>query len=189
MPCFRGIFLFVLLSLPTVSLAARGAAPKVNPDPGPNLSRRIPDNPFKCDRQIRYGGRTMPCDSSLHRDGEALRPIMENTPSALERLDQYQANRRKLNFAAYTGTAGLVIALAAQVIGGALIAQDPVDGDRSLRRGRKLIRYGGLAITAGSIAFGISSLRSNEQYLQGAVNQYNEAHPEKQLELLFKTEF
>ncbi|MBC7386442.1 MAG: hypothetical protein H7301_09830, partial [Cryobacterium sp.] len=89
----------------------------IAPLPAPNTqARKIPENPFRCDRIIRYQGKSLPCDSALRRDGEGLRTILEANPDALEELERYQSGRQSVQFAAYTGTAGLVLVLASGIL-------------------------------------------------------------------------
>lgn len=152
----------------------------------PASARQIPENPFRCDRLVQYRGRTLPCDSALRRDGESLRSIMETTPSALEELDAYQSGRNSLKFAAYTGTAGLVLALTSGLITNLFIDESRPD-DRT--RVSKILQLSGLGLTVGGIVFGYSYLRSNEDHLQQAIIKYNAAHPDRPVEILFKSEF
>lgn len=149
-------------------------------------SKKIPDNPFRCDRLIKYRGKTLPCDSALRRDGESLRSIFERSPEALEELDQYQAGRNSIRYSAYVGTTGLLLALTS-----GLITNLFIDSSRSTAREdtAEVLRVSGLGITLGSVVFGLSALRSNEQHLQTAIIKYNASQPDKPIEILFKSEF
>jgi hypothetical protein len=135
---------------------------------------------------IRYQGRTLPCDSALRRDGESLRSILEAHPDALAELDLYQKGRRNVRHTAITGTAGLVFALLGETIANLLI-------DESRPTARKdvgsVLRYGGAGITLGSVAFGISYLKANEDHLNRAIMKYNAAEPKRPIQILFKAEF
>lgn len=149
-------------------------------------ARKIPETPFRCDRLVQYRGRTLPCDSALRRDGESLRSIMESTPAAIDELDAYQSGRNSLKAAAYTGTAGLVLALTSGLITNLFIDESRPD-DRT--QVSKILQLSGLGLTVGGIVFGYSYLRSNEDHLQQAIIKYNAAHPDRPVEILFKTEF
>lgn len=164
--------------------AAFAAPPPVAPVSA--VARKIPDNPFRCDRLVKYRGRTLPCDSALRRDGESLRSILESTPEALEELDAYQSGRNTMRFAAYTGTAGIALALTSS-----LIANLFIDESKSADRTKlaQIIRMSGAGMTIGGVIVGYSHLRSNEDHLQQAIIKYNAAHPDRPVEILFKTEF
>lgn len=153
----------------------------------PNVpSKKIPENPFRCDRLIKYRGRTLPCDSALRRDGESLRSIMESTPEAIDELDAYQSGRNSIRFAAYTGTAGLVMALTSSMLADVFVSKDRPDSREDTA---KILRLSGIGITLGSVVWGYSHLRSNEDHLKLAIIKYNATHPDRPIEVLFKTEF
>jgi len=149
-------------------------------------SKKIPDNPFRCDRLIKYRGRVLPCDSALRRDGDSLRSILENTPDALDELDRYQSGRNSIRYAAYVGTTGLLIALTSGLIANAFIDESRTTARRDTA---KVLQVSGLSLTLGSVVFGLSSLRNNEQHLQTAIIKYNASSPDKPIEILFKSEF
>jgi hypothetical protein len=149
-------------------------------------SRKIPNNPFRCDRLIQYKGKTLPCDSALRRDGESLRAIMEHNPDALEELDQYQAGRNSVKYSGYVGTAGVIIALT-----GSWVANLFIDNSRQTARHdvAQVLRVAGFTITVGSVVFGLSALRSNESHLQNSIMKYNASEPDQPIEVMFKTQF
>ncbi len=161
-------------------------APRAPMAPPGTQAKKIPDNPFRCDRLIHYRGKTLPCDSALRRDGESLRAILEHTPDALDELDQYQAGRNSIRYSAYVGTAGLLMAITAGLIANTV-------NDANHEQGRqdtaKVLRASGLGLTIGSVVFGLSALRSNEEHLQTAIIKYNASSPDKPVEILFKSEF
>jgi hypothetical protein len=157
------------------------------PMPPPSAkARKIPDNPFRCDRLIKYRGKILPCDSALRRDGESLRAIFANSPAALDELDRYQAGRNAVRYSAYVGTTGILVALT-----GSLIANALIDDSRTTARSdtAKVLRISGIGLTVGSVIFGLSALRSNEEHLQSAIIKYNASQPDRPIEVLFKTEF
>lgn len=150
--------------------------------------KKIPDYPFRCGRLILVAGKTVPCDSPMSRDGEYLRPIIEDVPEAVAELNTYQRNRRKVRFAAYTGTLGLVMGLTAPITRDLFVPAGAQYAD-DRRRTESVIRWSGFGISIGSVLFGLSSLRANEDHLRLAVLRYNQAHPDKPIELLFQTDF
>jgi hypothetical protein len=183
------LILACLLLLPAAFSTGAATAeepPKPVAPPAPPMARKIPENPFRCDRLVRYRGKTLPCDSALRRDGESLRAIMDGTPDALEELDDYQSGRNSIRYAAYTGTAGLVLAL-----GSGLLTDLFIDESRQTARTdtSKVLRWTGLGITFGGVVWGLSHLRSNEDHLQQAVVKFNAAHPDRPIEIQFQTEF
>lgn len=149
-------------------------------------TKKISENPFRCDRLIKYRGKTLPCDSPLRRDGESLRSILEKSPEAIDELDRYQAGRNSMKFAAYTGTAGLVLLLGSELITNVFIPEN--EGARRQNTTR-VLRYTGAGLTVGGILFGLSALRSNEGHLQSAILKYNASQPDKPIEILYKAEF
>lgn len=190
--CFRSFALATSLLVAWSSIAQNGAFAAQNPAPvAPTApptaqARKIPENPFRCDRLIRYRGKNLPCDSALRRDGESLRSIYENTPEALEELDRYQAGRKSLAFAAYTGTAGIILALTSGILPNLFIDESDPEGRQKMTR---LLRASGIGMTVGGVVFGYSFLRSNEDHLQQSILKYNAAQPDRPIEILFKTEF
>jgi hypothetical protein len=161
-------------------------SPKAPMAPPSSQAKKIPDTPFRCDRLIKYRGKTLPCDSALRRDGESLRAIFENSPGALEELDRYQDGRNSVRYAAFTGTTGVMIALTGGWIANAFIGEDRPTARQDTAR---VLRYTGFGLALGTVVFGLSHLRSNEEHLQSAIIKYNASQPDKPIEILFKTEF
>ncbi len=183
---------FVILAwIPISAEAAPGPSPSDRPSapmaPATAKSRQVPENPFRCDRLIKFRGKILSCDSALRRDGESLRSIFESTPEALDELDEYQAGRKSIKFAAYSGTAGVVIALASGLIGNLIVPDENKQGDRDAAT--RIVRLSGLGITLGSVVFGLSHLRNNEEHLKRAIIKYNGTHTDRPIEVLFQTEF
>jgi len=125
----------------------------------------------------------------LKRDGENLRSILQETPEALEKLDLYQKNRRKVRFAAYTGTAGLVIAFTNGLIAKLFVPKERRSDRHRVEDTETAVRWTGIGISVGSLIYGVSYLKSNEQNLNEAIVRFNTAHPDRPIEVLFKTEF
>lgn len=189
--------LFTAFALVCMNLEMAFAAPRPNPSPSPSptparpaiIGRKIPDNPFRCDRLIKYKGKTLPCDSHLKRDGENLRSILQDTPEALEKLDLYQKNRRRVRFAAYTGTAGVVIALTNGLIAKLFVPKERRGDQNRVENAETAVRWAGIGLSVGSLIYGVSYLKSNEQNLNDAIVRFNTAHPDRPIEVLFKHEF
>ncbi len=150
------------------------------------LGVKTPEKAFRCDRMIRWKNENLPCDSPLLWDGENLRAIMANTPSAIEELDQYQRGRRGVRNAAYVGTVGVVFALANSLIAGMIKPEDHVRGRKDVE---DTLRYGGLGLIGGAVIYGYTTLRANEEHLQNAIVRYNTAQPGTPIEVLFQKEF
>jgi hypothetical protein len=131
--------------------------------PPSTQSRKIPDNPFRCDRLIQYRGKVLPCDSALRRDGESLHSIYEHSPEA-----------------------GILIAATAGIIANIVNDQNHQLGRQDTA---KVLRAAGLGLTVGSVVFGFSALRANEDHLQSSIIKYNASAPDHPIEVLFKKEF
>lgn len=165
---------------------AEDSAPRAPIAPPTAQAKKVPDNPFRCDRLIKYRGKTLACDSALRRDGESLRVIFAHTPDALGELDQYQTGRNNLRYSAYVGTAGLLLVLTSNLVTNLFVADTKATARQDTSR---ILRYAGGGIALGSIFYGLSSLHSNEAHLQNAIIKYNASEPDKPIEILFKTEF
>lgn len=178
-----------LLLIATSASAQEPAAGSKSPSSGrvytpPSLGRPVPENPFQCERLLRHKGQILSCDTHMSNDGEGLRPIFKNTPEALDELDLYQRNRKRVRIGGYTGTFGIFLFLANPLIA------NLVTSDQSKRDSLKTtLRFTGLGITLGSAVYGISYLKANEEHLNRAVERYNDKNPEQKIEFLFKKDF
>ncbi|MBC7387519.1 MAG: hypothetical protein H7301_15315, partial [Cryobacterium sp.] len=105
---------------------------------------------------------------------------------ALEELERYQSGRQSVQFAAYTGTAGLVLVLASGILTDLFIDESRVSARRDVTR---VLRWGGAGLMIGSVGFGLARLRSNEDHLQSAISKHNASAPDRPIEILFKAEF
>jgi hypothetical protein len=184
-----GNLLLCALSIPLYAAEPKKPTAKVSkPAEMVAARKQIMENPFRCDRLIKYQGKSFPCDSHLKRDGESLRSIMIDTPSALEEIDTYQRNRRKVKYAAYTGSAGILIALTNSLTVKLFVPSGP-EHDKERKNVSSSIRWGGIGLSLGSVIYGLSYLRSNETHLSKAIIRFNESHPDKPIEVLFKSDF
>jgi hypothetical protein len=138
-----------------------------------------PQEIFKCERVFIYRGKPLPCDSYMRQDAERLRPIVSSVQPALNELNVYQNNRRKVTTLAYVATAGLVLALVSRLI--------PKSPENTLISARDVTLIGGLGAAGGSVLYGLSFLRTNETHLGNSVELYNRAHPRDPIELQFST--
>lgn len=137
---------------------------------------------LKCDRQVLYRSKPIPCDSVLDRDGEGLRPYFEGNEQALDALNRYQRNRKRLRYSAYAGTAGLLTILLSPTIGRLL---SPSNRDST----EKIVRLTGFGIMFGGFAFTFSALKANELLLNKAIQQHNLKSPDRPMELTYRMEF
>ncbi|RYZ69749.1 MAG: hypothetical protein EOP09_07155 [Proteobacteria bacterium] len=181
--------IFRVLGLLLIAASAHAADPAPRPSGSrlytpPTLGRPVPTNPFQCERLLRYKGKILSCDTHMSNDGEGLRPIYEGTPEALQELDVYQRNRKRVRLGGYTGTFSIVLFLANPLIA------NLVTKDQSKRDSLKTtLRLTGVAITLGSAVYGISYLKANEEHLNRSITRFNDRHPTDQIELIYKTEF
>jgi hypothetical protein len=153
------------------------------PSTPPTLTQKAPKQIPHCERYYLYLGKRLECDSNLGRDGENLRAIMHDVPSAIAELDIYQDNLKKVQYAAYFGTGGLLT-----VVGGALISRPPVDPSSGALKPGGYIMLAGAVVILNSLLYGLSLVKTNESHLSNAVNYYNSAHPERPIELQFSTQ-
>lgn len=198
---FRLLILSLVPSLTemplTPLLTAQAAPPSFSSNPQtipeqptiPSPLQSIPTiDPFQCDRQFIYRGEKLNCDSATRQDGERLRPIIANVPEAVEELNIYQQNRRSVRVAAYVSTIGLLVA-----VGGFFLSRSYTDENNQLTEQGNTLRIisvgGGLGLSLGSVLYGISVLRNNEQHLGRAVQKFNDANPKDSIEIQFSTGF
>ena len=158
------VMTLVTFSLNT-ALAASQEKPKIDPDTiqiptfpstPPPIAQPAPSNPFSCQRTFIYQGKALGCDSNVQQDGEKLRPILENVPTALSELNLYQRNRRKLRETAYITSAGLGVMLA-----GFLLSR-PAFEEKSITRGG-FLALGGAAVALGGTAYTLGAAKAGGQ--------------------------
>jgi hypothetical protein len=157
-----------------------------NPTAPPSLLQSIPPDPFHCHRIVVYMGKPIDCDSNVRRDGDNLRRIIKDVPSAVSELDTYQNNRRNLRYTAYAASAGLLVTL---------VGYFGTRGDHGFRDENShltplaLVALSGLTFGIGSAIFGFALYKSNESHLTASINNFNAARPNTPIELEFKTTF
>jgi hypothetical protein len=174
---------FTTLAAFATQVATASETPQ-SPSAPPSLTQKAPTDPFRCQRQFVYQGRTLDCDSQVRRDAEKLRPILKDVPAAVSELDAYQQGRRALRYTAYTASIGLAVAIVASFF--AKPFRNPPEEGFTLKPASYLVIGGALA-TVGSFVFGFSLYQSNESHLNEAVNQFNIARPDTPIALEFKT--
>ena len=135
---------------------------------------------YGCKRTFLYRGKLRPTDSFNRQDAEKLRPVLSSVSEALNDLETYQRNRRRIAAGAYLGTAGLLVTI------GSIILSNQYSGDTQ-RQVRAIGVLSGLTIGVGSAIYSLAILRTNESYLQRAADKYNRARPEDPLVLQFST--
>jgi hypothetical protein len=188
---------FTTLVAFSFSLTAQGADPTYrteeskipkNPTAPPSLTQQIPLEQFHCERRFVYQAKALDCDSNVQRDGENLRPILQDTPAAVAELDTYQHNRRTLRSAAYVASAGLLVALVGFfATRGDNNFRDFSPGGNGALRPAAYLMLGGAALAAGSFVYGFTVYKTNETHLGNAVSEFNKTHPGNPIELQFST--
>jgi hypothetical protein len=153
-----------------------------NPSQPPSLRQRPARDSHHCERFFVFDGKKEECDSNLGHDAERLRPLMHDVPSALEELDLYQENLKKIKTAAYVGTAGILA-----MIVGVIMSRPPFDPNSGAARPGAYVMMVGLAAGVNSMIYGFSLVKTNEAHLGNAVQYYNAAHPDRAIELQFST--
>jgi hypothetical protein len=154
------------------------------PSAPPTLFRRIPSEAFRCQRAFTYDGKTYGCDSNIRADGEGLRPFFKDIPEANIELNNYQRRKIALQNTAYFGTLGI-----AMVIAGFLWPNNinPNTGAVSQPLIRSLLIWGGAGVFAGSLAYGFTANRTNEDNLVEALKTHNDAKPDHPIIFQFST--
>jgi hypothetical protein len=126
-----------------------------SPTAPPALSQPKIIDMFHCDRTFVYKGKALTCDSNVQQDGERLRPILEDTPEAMEQFTTYQRNRRNLKNVAYMTSVGV-----ATILAGYLISRPPVP-DVTIRNGGYLV-LAGAGIAIGSLAYALAPVSKDD---------------------------
>ncbi|MEO5968452.1 MAG: hypothetical protein ABIQ95_00875 [Bdellovibrionia bacterium] len=158
-----------------------GQIPK-NPTVPPPLTQRTPPNVSHCERHFLFKGKRLECDSETGKDALGLNPFMRGLPYAESELEIYRENQRKIRFAGFTGTVGVLAMIAGVVISHPVL--DPASG--SIRPGG-FVTLSGIALTANSLIYGLSMMKANEVHIANAVQYHNTARPNQPIELEFST--
>lgn len=172
-------------SNPTDFSAEESQIPQ-SPSAPPSLSQQAPTDLFHCERKFVYQGKTLDCDSNIQRDGENLRPIIQDVPAAISELDAYQRNRRTLRKTAYVASLGVLAMIAGYFATHATGNGKFRNDDTSLRTLSYLV-VGGAVLTAGSFIYGFTLYKTNESHLGNAINEFNQARPNTPIEIQFST--
>jgi hypothetical protein len=144
------------------------------------LRKPPPVIPLGCERPFLYQGELYSSDPPQAQDASTLQYFVKDVPEANAYLEKYQSNREKSKFSAYTGLFGLLLLIAASPLA-KVISPNNVDPTRSI------FRYSGEAIMAGGFIYSFTLLRTNEYLIPKAVEAYNQAKPNNQIELKFST--
>ncbi len=138
--------------------------------------------PFRgCRRDYTYQGKTLQADSYYRRDCENLRPLLTHVPDAVAELNSYQDGRRRLDSTVYIASVGIAML----VVG--LFSSSFFEGETE-NMIRRVGILGGLTLAGGTAAYAFIRLRANESHIGSAVEKYNQAYPEKKIELQFSAE-
>ena len=105
---------------------------------------------------------------------------MAEVPISIDELNIYQSNRQRVKGLAYVGSTGFLIAAL-----GYFISKGYEGNARVAVRNIGIL--GGLAIASGSFIYGFTTLQTNEEHLGKAVKAYNQARPDRPIELQFST--
>lgn len=189
------LIIAILLSQPAFAQTEVGGTTTVNPPRNstptdkdipkkptapPSLQKKIPANAYACLRQISYQGKILNCDSNQAWDGEGLRTIISESPTAIDQLNAYQRNRRNIQKLAYVGSAGLGLA----AIG--LLVRRLSDSSQAIAV-RNVAGIIGFSTAAFSFSYGLIRLRDNEKHLLSAISIHNQEHADRQIEVNFTT--
>lgn len=112
-----------------------------------------------CQRKAVIGNKKYVIDILSTKKGEGLRYTMQRDPFALELLEKYQHDSKKIKYAAYTGTPALILT------GWRMAQADEV--------GKDLLFWTGITGILGSYLWGQMLSNSNEDTLENAVSTYN----------------
>ncbi len=136
---------------------------------------------FNCDRYFVYEGKRIVCDSYMRKDAEKLRPILEEVPEAVAELNAYQDNRRTLRNCAYIGSIGVLSFIIGNVLRDKVFVKDGFT--------HQFLTYGGLGVAGTSLIYGFAVTQRNEAHIGNAVQYYNNARPDRPIQILFNTDF
>jgi len=136
---------------------------------------------FTCDRYFVYEGKRIVCDSYMRKDAEKLRPILDEVPEAVAELDEYQKNRRTLRNCAYVGSIGFLAFVAGQLLKDKLFEKDGLT--------HQALSLGGLGLVGTSFLYGFAVTQKNEEHIGNAVQKYNNARPDRPIQIQFSTDF
>ncbi|MCM0605223.1 MAG: hypothetical protein KA715_03975 [Xanthomonadaceae bacterium] len=150
------------------------------PPPVANSVRKNLKLDIGCKREFSHDGQYYRLDSFDSKDGERLRPFIQEYPDAITQLDLYQKNSNNLTKAATIGTLGLI----------AIILANNLLSDRNIgQTGRDVARYGGGGLLVGAAIFSFLTIRTNEGHLNQAVEMHNQHAPNSPIELKFNSGF
>jgi hypothetical protein len=154
-----------------------------SPSQPPALMQRAPKHIPHCERYFLFQGKREECDSNLGKDGQRLRTLMKDVPSAIAELDRYQDNLKNLRNAAYFGTAGLLA-----IVVGIVMSRPPFEQGSGTPKPGAYVMMVGLGVSINSMIYALSLSKTNETHLNNAVNAYNAAYPDRAIELQFSTQ-
>ena len=185
------VWVSFLLFIPTAqakegcdSLQLSQALPVRTPEAPPELGQKQRVTPLGCKRTFQLGDSPLRLDPYHAQNADNLRPLLAPYPEAVSYLDRYQANLRKANISAYTGTVGILSIIAAFVISGNM------DSNPDLASTLKWsLLASGLGITVGSFVITFAVLQHNHGNLERAAQIYNQAHPNSPIGLSVHKEF
>jgi len=140
-----------------------------------------PQKAFGCKRAFLYQNQLYPLDSKHQNDAEKLRPIISSMPTAIEQLNSYQNNQLRVKNATYLGSIGIGLTLAG-LLTQTILSNSTGDSIQ------KATLYGGLGLALGSTAYSIYIIKTNDSFLNRAVDNFNSNNQNNTIELRIKTE-
>jgi hypothetical protein len=172
------------------TFTSTAGAPKPSPAPGAASNTPAPkDNmlirpkhitPIGCTRPFIYHGEIYSVDSPQAQDAQNLKYFTRDSQKAQDLLTQYQENRYQSRVSAYTGTAGILLAIIALPLGRWISPSNPT----TIQSAALLL---GTAIAIEGYSYSIMLLRENESLIPRATQEYNHDRPKDPVELQFST--
>lgn len=133
-----------------------------------------------CKREFSKDGQYYRLDSFDNKDGERLRPFIQNYPEAVSQLNFYQKNKSNLTTSAVIGTIGIL---------GIVLQNNLLNSNRIGQTGRDIVYFGSIGLVVSAILYSLITISSNETHLEKAVFIHNQQNPDSQIELKFSTGF
>ncbi len=155
------------------------------PTAPPRFRHTPPADVIRCERHYLSNGKSYDCDSYSRFDGEGLLKAVQDTPDAVAYIESYQRTRRFSQIAAYTATGGIAIAGLAYLGSKFLFSQS----DSNSVAFRNIGVGGGLLLTISALIAGFVTMSTNDIKIDHAVDAYNQAHPDRHIQLEMKSGF
>lgn len=176
---YKIVSLVVCTSMMTLTATA-AEEPVLTPPPTMGSLRKNLKLDIGCKREFSRDGQYYRLDSFDSKDGERLRPFIQEYPAAIAQLNLYQKNTGNLTKAATVGTLGLVaMILANNLLRASNVGQTTED----------IARYAGGGLLIGAAIFSFITIRTNESHLNKAVEIHNQNNSTTPIDLKFNSGF